>query len=112
MAITFTFTQISFYVLSMLLDVVGNSLVIFIVAASRKMRTPTNVLLVNLAVADLLIGVLCMWVHLGDSVTQEWPFGLGICKVNMFAQGTYRHARACVCVCVCLCVCARALLRV
>ena len=91
MAITFTFTQISFYVLSMLLDVVGNSLVIFIVAASRKMRTPTNVLLVNLAVADLLIGVLCMWVHLGDSVTQEWPFGLGICKVNMFAQGTYRH---------------------
>ncbi|XP_070186868.1 allatostatin-A receptor-like [Littorina saxatilis] len=80
--------KVTFYVLAMLLDVIGNSLVIFIVAASKKMRTPTNVLLVNLAVADLLIGVVCMWVHLGDSITQDWPFGLGICKVNMFAQVT------------------------
>nr|KAG5709656.1 hypothetical protein BaRGS_027681 [Batillaria attramentaria] len=80
--------KVLFYVLAMLVDVVGNSLVIFIVSARRKMRTPTNVLLLNLAVADLLVALLCMWVHLGASITPDWPFGLGICKANMFAQVT------------------------
>lgn len=70
-----------------LLDIIGNGLIIFIVAATRKMRTPTNILLVNLAVADLLVALMCMWVHLGMSITTDWPFGLIICKVNMFAQG-------------------------
>ncbi|XP_025082971.1 neuropeptide FF receptor 2-like isoform X2 [Pomacea canaliculata] len=76
------------YVLAMIMDVGGNALVIFIVVVSKRMRTPTNVLLVNLAVADLLVAALCMWVHLGANITPEWPFGLLICKVNMFAQAT------------------------
>lgn len=80
--------QILSYVLAMIMDVGGNALVIFIVVVSKRMRTPTNVLLVNLAVADLLVAALCMWVHLGANITPEWPFGLLICKVNMFAQGT------------------------
>ncbi|XP_076458612.1 QRFP-like peptide receptor [Babylonia areolata] len=78
--------KITFYVLIMVVDTVGNGLVMVVVAVNRKMRTPTNLLLVNLALADLLLCLLCMWVHLGNSLHQDWPFGPVICKVNMFAQ--------------------------
>ena len=38
-------------------DVVGNTLVILVVFKNKSMKTPLNYLLVNLAVADILVGV-------------------------------------------------------
>ena len=46
---------IASYSLIMVLSVVGNLLVIVVVAGRRKMRTVTNTFLVSLAVSDLLI---------------------------------------------------------
>lgn len=40
-----------------LTDVIGNTLVILVVLCNRYMHTPVNYLLVNLAIADILIGL-------------------------------------------------------
>ncbi|XP_076458613.1 QRFP-like peptide receptor [Babylonia areolata] len=43
---------------------------------------------VAVAVADLLVSAVCMWVHLGNGLTPTWPFGPFVCKVNTFCQVT------------------------
>lgn len=48
--------SISFGVL-VLIDLIGNTLVIIVVVSNRYMHTPVNCLLVNLALADVLIGL-------------------------------------------------------
>ncbi|KAL8565445.1 hypothetical protein ACOMHN_049422 [Nucella lapillus] len=78
--------KIALYALAFLVTVCGNTLVIFVICRSRRMRSTTNVLLLNLAVADLMVAAVCMWVHLGNALTPEWPFGNWVCKVNTFCQ--------------------------
>ena len=78
--------KISFYVVAMLVDLIGNSIVILIVALNRKMRTTTNTLIANLAVSDLMVACFCMWAHVGNNLAPNWPFGEVLCKVNTFFQ--------------------------
>jgi len=80
--------KVVFYAIGFLLALVGNIIVILIVVLNKRMKTTTNVFLLNLAVSDLMVGCFCMWVHLGNSITKEWPFGEYVCKVNTFMQGT------------------------
>lgn len=81
--------KVTFYVVAMVTDIVGNSVVLLIIASNKKMRTTTNLLLLNLAVSDLMVASFCMWVHLGNKVTDNWPFGSFMCKFNAFTQGTF-----------------------
>ena len=85
--------KVSFYLIAFLLDVVGNSIVVLIIITNRRMRTPTNVLIVNLAVSDLMVATFCMWVHLGNRITTEWPFGPFVCKFNTFMQSKWCNNR-------------------
>ncbi|XP_076461128.1 QRFP-like peptide receptor [Babylonia areolata] len=78
--------KIGFYALAFLVAVAGNGLVIFVICRNRRMRSTTNLLLLNQAVSDLMVAAVCMWVHLGNSITPEWPFGNLVCKVNTFCQ--------------------------
>ena len=48
------------YAAVFLLAVVGNVLVISVVFSNSSMHTVTNYFIVNLAVADLLVGLLCL----------------------------------------------------
>ena len=48
------------YSLSILVSVIGNSTVIYIVYKHKDMRTTTNLLLVNMACADILVATLYM----------------------------------------------------
>ncbi|XP_071480694.1 adenosine receptor A3-like [Diadema antillarum] len=57
-----------------LIAVVGNIFVIFMVAVSRKLHTITNIFVINLSIADLLIGLLfplqSLWIlHLEDALS-------------------------------------------
>ena len=79
--------KIAFYVLAFLMTATGNTLVILVICLNKRMRSTTNVLLLNQAVSDLTVAAVCMWVHLGNSITPEWPFGPFVCKVNTFCQG-------------------------
>ncbi|XP_048756965.2 neuropeptide FF receptor 2-like isoform X1 [Ostrea edulis] len=80
------FLKIFFYLLVFLLDLIGNSVVIFTIYANKRMRTSSNILIVNLAVSDILVGCFCMWVHLGNQVSHNWPFGSFLCKFETFVQ--------------------------
>ncbi|CAG9784796.1 unnamed protein product [Diatraea saccharalis] len=47
----------------------------------------TNIFLVNLSVADLLVTLFCMPVQIAKSVTLIWYFGEVMCKTVNFLQG-------------------------
>ena len=66
------------------LGLVGNLLVILVVAVNRQMRSTTNVLIVSLAVADLFFIVVCVpFTALGYTL-KTWPFGSLCCKIYQY----------------------------
>lgn len=83
--------QISFYAVIFLLAVVGNSLVILTLVQNRRMRTITNLFLLNLAFSDLLLGVLCMPFTLVGALLRDFIFGEFMCKILPYLQGKYEQ---------------------
>ncbi|XP_015590920.1 allatostatin-A receptor isoform X2 [Cephus cinctus] len=63
-----------------ILGLVGNSLVVVVVAANPGMRSTTNLLIINLAIADLLFVIFCIPFTATDFVMLFWPFGNIWCK--------------------------------
>ncbi len=60
----------------------GNSLTIFAVVLSKKLRSTTNVFVVNLAVADLLSCLFQPWDAVGLLSMGGWPIAGWICTVS------------------------------
>ncbi|XP_051981532.1 neuropeptide FF receptor 1-like [Xyrauchen texanus] len=75
------------YLFIFLLCMVGNGLVCLIVLENRRMRTVTNLFILNLAVSDLLVGVFCIPTTLVDNLITGWPFTNIICKMSGLVQG-------------------------
>ncbi|KAH8416764.1 hypothetical protein KR222_003279, partial [Zaprionus bogoriensis] len=74
------------YSIILLCAVVGNLLVVLTLVQNRRMRTITNVFLLNLAISDILLGVLCMPVTLVGTLLRNFIFGEFLCKLIQFAQ--------------------------
>uniref|UniRef100_A0A3Q3LM06 Neuropeptide Y receptor type 2 n=1 Tax=Mastacembelus armatus TaxID=205130 RepID=A0A3Q3LM06_9TELE len=74
-----------------LFGVIGNSLVIYVVYKFKNLRTVTNFFIVNLAVADLLMNMLCLPFTLAYTLYGEWKFGQVLCFTLPCAQGTAVH---------------------
>ena len=70
--------------LIVLVGIVGNTLVIIVVSTNAQMKTTTNVLILNLAVADLLFIVMCVPFTATDYVLTSWPFGLAWCQMVQY----------------------------
>lgn len=109
--------QIPLYATILLLAIVGNSLVIMTLVQNRRMRTITNVFLLNLAVSDILLGknhnsllifyqnhfhimmnkkiiyfcyflgVFCMPFTLVGTLLRDFVFGELMCKFIPYLQG-------------------------
>uniref|UniRef100_I3KH18 G-protein coupled receptors family 1 profile domain-containing protein n=1 Tax=Oreochromis niloticus TaxID=8128 RepID=I3KH18_ORENI len=69
-----------------LITVALNLLVIISVSHFRQLHTPSNILLLSLAVSDLLVGLLLMPLEILRSTTC-WVFGDVICSVYWFLSG-------------------------
>jgi len=67
-----------------ILGLVGNLLVVVVVAANPGMRSTTNILIINLAVADLLFVMFCIPFTATDFVLPYWPFGNIWCKIVQY----------------------------
>ncbi|XP_050700698.1 uncharacterized protein LOC126987617 isoform X2 [Eriocheir sinensis] len=78
--------RIPCYVIIFLLGVIGNTLVIVTLLQNRKMRTITNVFLLNLAFSDLLLGVFCMPFTLVGSLLRDFIFGAVMCRLIPYFQ--------------------------
>lgn len=82
--------QICLYTLILFLTVLGNVLVIVTLIQNTKMRTVTNVYLLNLSISDMLLGVFCMPFTLVGIILQQFIFGGFMCKIVPYFQGKYR----------------------
>ncbi|XP_062539056.1 uncharacterized protein LOC134207353 [Armigeres subalbatus] len=76
---------IPLYVVVFLISVVSNSLVI-LTLMNKRMRSVTNMYLLNLAISDLLLDVFCMPFTLAGQVLQTFIFGRIMCKVILYLQ--------------------------
>ncbi|XP_031566049.1 allatostatin-A receptor-like [Actinia tenebrosa] len=89
-------------------NIAGNSLVMYIIRNERGMKTPTNYLLLNLAVADLLFGVFLAPEYIlfpffrhsvPDGVLGDW-----MCKILLGSNIALMASRVCIFTMVCLSV--------
>lgn len=85
------------YSLFFLLGLTGNSLVIWVIVFGTRLRSMTDVCLLNLAVADLLL--VCSLPFQAYQASDQWPFGAAMCKIIL---GTFNIAFYCGIFFVCL----------
>lgn len=88
--------KVTFYAILVCVSLIGNTFVVWTVYRNRTMRSPTTYYLVNLAVCDLMVTLLCIWVHLVVDLTEGWVFGAFFCKFSSFAQGGANYVLAAV----------------
>jgi len=74
--------KLTLYATIFITGITGNVLVCLVVSRQQKLRTSTNFYIMNLAVADLAVTILCIPF---DVAVQEnsyiWPFGKFLCHV-------------------------------
>lgn len=64
----------------------GNTLVIYVILRYAKMKTVTNIYILNLAVADVLCMMSLPFIALQLALVR-WPFGEALCRVIMTVGG-------------------------
>ncbi|CAF90276.1 unnamed protein product, partial [Tetraodon nigroviridis] len=67
----------------------GNALVIYVFCRSRALRSPSNLLVVNLAVADFLMSLTQSPVFFVASLHRHWPFGELACELYAFCGALF-----------------------
>lgn len=86
------FTICLFIILSaivLVIGLVGNCLVCFAVWRNPRMRSATNIFLVNLAVADFLVILICLPPTMTEDITGIWYLGKEMCKIVKCLQVMY-----------------------
>lgn len=74
------------YVFTLLLGVVGNALVIFCIVRHKGMRSITNIFLLSLATADLMLVLICVPVKGIAFFSFSWTTGKVMCKLVHYVQ--------------------------
>lgn len=76
-----------FYITILVVAVLGNSVVVYIVCSSEKMRTVTNYFIANLAIGDLCMAILCVpFSFISTLILKFWPFGEHLCVAVNYLQ--------------------------
>ncbi|KNC29885.1 Neuropeptide Y receptor [Lucilia cuprina] len=75
-----------FYGSISILAIIGNTLVIWVVATTRQMRTVTNMYIANLAFADVIIGLFCIPFQFQAALLQRWNLPWFMCGFCPFVQ--------------------------
>uniref|UniRef100_A0A0N5B260 G_PROTEIN_RECEP_F1_2 domain-containing protein n=1 Tax=Strongyloides papillosus TaxID=174720 RepID=A0A0N5B260_STREA len=79
------------YTLLSFVAFIGNLMIIIIILYFRKLKNGTNMLIMNLAIADIMIALICMpfsyW-HVIIFEDSKWIFGSLFCKLLNFFQAT------------------------
>ena len=77
------------YSLIFILSLVGNSLVIMTLVQNKRMRTITNMFLLNLSISDLLLAVFCMPFTIVPIMLKNFIFGATMCVLIRYIQSKY-----------------------
>ncbi|XP_062566552.1 cholecystokinin receptor-like [Saccostrea cucullata] len=80
------YIRISLYSIIFISSVLGNGLVILTLVQNHRMRTVTNVFLLNLSVSDLLLAVFCMPFTIIPQLMRKFIFGEIMCITIRYFQ--------------------------
>ena len=70
--------------LIIVIGVIGNVMVLYVILRHRQMRTSLNVLLMNLAVADLGFLIFCVPLTIYHYASPSWGFGEVVCRLSSY----------------------------
>lgn len=82
----FEWSLIAIYFVTFMMGLIGNFLVCFAVWRNHSMRTVTNYFIVNLAIADFLVVLICLPPTVMGDVTETWYMGQVMCKTVKYLQ--------------------------
>ncbi|XP_059468531.1 thyrotropin-releasing hormone receptor-like isoform X2 [Neocloeon triangulifer] len=87
-------TSMIFCIVILGIGVVGNVMVPIVILKSKDMRNSTNIFLMNLSVADLMVLLVCTPTVLVEvnSPPEVWVLGEEMCKAVPFVELTVAHA--------------------
>lgn len=88
---TYEWLLISLHITVFIVGLIGNALVCVSVYHNHTMRTVTNYFIVNLAVADFLVILICLPPTVLWDVTKTWFFGSITCKLVLYLQVRYSY---------------------
>ncbi|XP_067844498.1 somatostatin receptor type 1-like [Heptranchias perlo] len=74
------------YAIVCLIGLIGNSMVIFVILRYAKMKTATNIYILNLAIADELFMLSVPFLS-ASAALQRWPFGSLMCRTVLSVDG-------------------------
>ena len=74
---------IAFFLIT-IVGTVGNGLVAYVIISNKKMQTSTNLLLLNLAFADISLLLICVPFTAIKYAAEDWPFGNIFCKITKY----------------------------
>ncbi|GBP70448.1 Orexin receptor type 2 [Eumeta japonica] len=85
---------ISTHAIVFVIGLIGNALVCIAVYRNHSMRTVTNYFIVNLAVADFMVILICLPPTVLWDVTETWFFGTAMCRIVLYFQSGNFHVKA------------------
>nr|WLK83116.1 ecdysis triggering hormone receptor variant B [Plutella xylostella] len=87
-------TSMTFCIVIMCLGVIGNVMVPIVILKTKDMRNSTNIFLVNLSIADLMVLLVCTPTVLVEvnSKPETWVLGKELCLAVPFVELTVAHA--------------------
>ncbi|XP_077999641.1 QRFP-like peptide receptor [Glandiceps talaboti] len=85
--LTIVVVKIVLVALSSVVTLVGNTIILLIIARNKKMWNSTNYYIANLAVCDLCVAAFVEWTSLVHHLNGYWPFGRFLCTFCLTIQG-------------------------
>jgi hypothetical protein len=83
---TWLYIQIVFYALTFIIGIIGNFLVIFVIMMNSKLKTVTNMYLLQLAITDVVF-LLQLPFAIVTLLKQKWVFNFFFCKLFWLSNG-------------------------
>ncbi|XP_026318301.1 orexin receptor type 1-like isoform X2 [Hyposmocoma kahamanoa] len=77
---------IAIHAVVFIIGLIGNALVCIAVYRNHSMRTVTNYFIVNLALADFMVILICLPPTVLWDVTETWFFGTAMCRIVLYFQ--------------------------
>ncbi|XP_066507205.1 neuropeptide Y receptor type 4 [Hoplias malabaricus] len=74
------------YALVLVLGLLGNILLICIIARQQDRRNVTSIFIANLSVSDILICVFCLPFTVSSMLMDRWVFGAVLCRLTPYIQ--------------------------
>ncbi|XP_029112416.1 endothelin receptor Ba [Scleropages formosus] len=83
---TFKYINTVVSCLVFVVGIIGNSTLLRIIYKNKCMRNGPNILIASLALGDLVHIVIDIPINVYKLLAEDWPFGVGICKLVPFIQ--------------------------